>query len=81
MNNQKIRILLIGDTQVGKTSIINRVVNRSFIKRTPHTTTCYFNYMYYKYNKKEIIKNENDKPILQGEIISSQYYLIELIDT
>lgn len=81
MNIQKIRILLIGDSQVGKTSIVNRIINRAFISRTPSTKTSQINYIYYKYNKTEIIKNEDDKPILQGDVIATQYYLVEIIDT
>ena len=81
MNLPKIRILIIGNSKAGKTSIINRIINHNFLRKTSETKDVEFHYLTYQNLKREIIKNKEQQPIYQGEIVDSDVYLIEIIDT
>lgn len=81
MNLPKIRILIIGNSKAGKTSIINRIINHNFLRKTLETKDVEFHYLTYQNLKREILKNKDQQPIYQGEIFDSDVYLIEIIDT
>ena len=81
MNLPKIRILIIGNSKAGKTSIINRIINHTFLRKTLETKDVEFHYLTYQNLKREILKNKDQQPIYQGEIFDSDVYLIEIIDT
>jgi len=56
-NDEPIKIILLGESGVGKTSLINVSLGRNFINDSITTQSCYYSESSFTYNDKTYIYN------------------------